>query len=292
VNRVSRLALGTVQFGLSYGISNKVGQISPLEAKEMLQLASSNSINILDTAIDYGNSEITLGNLNTKTFGLITKLPTVPSDCENVFGWVLQQVVESLKRLNVNSIYGLLLHRPEQLFGSKGNELYQALQKLKDTGKVQKIGISANLYDELERLISKYQFDLVQAPLNLVDRRLYNTGLLHRLKEKGVEVHTRSVFLQGLLLMPRAEINTQFSKWNHLWNSWHQWLEVHDVSAVQACLAYPLSFPEIDRVVVGAESTSQLREIIDAVNKLPKADLPDLQCVEENLINPANWEKL
>ena len=242
-NPVSRLALGTVQFGLAYGIANQTGQVRSLEAKGMLQLASSNGIDTLDTAIAYGDSESCLGEVGIHDFRLVTKLPAFPDKCADVGAWVQQQVVASLSRLGVNAVYGLLLHRSEQLLGPNGTALYRALQSVKDSGRVQKVGVSIYAPSQLDVLSPQYHFDLVQAPLNLVDRRFHMTGWLQRLKEKGVEVHTRSAFLQGLLLMPQAAIPTKFSGWNHLWCRWHQWLGDCDISAVQACLAYPLSFP-------------------------------------------------
>jgi len=188
----------------------------------------------------------------------------VPNDCEDVGTWVTQQVNASLARMNVTSVYGLLLHRSAQLLDANGTELYRALQVLKESGQVQKLGVSIHSPSELDVLIPQYHFDLVQAPFNLVDQRLYRSGWMQRLKDQGVEVHTRSVFLQGLLLMAQADIPAKFSPWNELWISWHRWLVNHDASAVEACLAFSLSYLEIDRVVVGADNVRQLNQIIDA----------------------------
>lgn len=287
-----RLALGTVQFGLPYGIANSAGQVSRSEAKAMLQLALANGIGTLDTAIAYGDSEKCLGEVGTQGFKVVTKLPAIPDNCADVSSWVQQQVRASLLRLGVAKVYGLLLHRSEQLLGSKGAALYQALQALKDNGQVKKVGVSIYSPSELEVLMPRYRFDLVQAPFNLVDQRLCSSGWMQRLKDADVEIHTRSAFLQGLLLMMQADIPQKFSPWADLWQIWHRWLSDNNVSAVQACLAFPLSFPEIDRVVVGADSQSQLVQIVNAANSLPKNTLPDLQCEDENLINPALWTTL
>lgn len=287
-----KLALGTAQFGLSYGIANQDGQVSRAAAKAMLQLAAANGIDTLDTAIAYGESETCLGEVGTHGFKLVTKLPAVPNGCANVRNWVQEQVGASLSRLGVSAVYGLLLHRPGQLLGTDGRALNRTLQGLKETGQAQKVGISVYAPSELEVLTSRYQFDLVQVPLNLVDYRVYTTGWLQRLKDSGVEIHTRSTFLQGLLLMPQAAIPVKFASWSDLWSKWHGWLTRHNVSAVQACLAFPLSFPEIDRVVVGADNVSQLDQIISAATSAAPDDLPDLQCEAENLINPARWSHL
>lgn len=287
-----RLALGTAQFGLSYGIANQVGQITQSVAKSMLQLAAANGIDTLDTAIAYGESEICLGEVGAQGFKLVTKLPVVPDGCADVSGWVQEQVAASLARLGVSVVYGLLLHRPGQLLEADGKALYQTLQGLKETGQVQKVGVSVYAPSELEVLTSRFRFDLVQAPFNLVDRNLHTSGWLQRLKDDGVEIHTRSAFLQGLLLMPQATIPAKFAPWSDLWSKWHEWLSRHNVSAVHACLACPLSFPEIDRVVVGADSVSQLEQIISAAASVVPDELPNLHCDAENLINPARWSQL
>jgi aryl-alcohol dehydrogenase-like predicted oxidoreductase len=289
---VNPLALGTVQFGLHYGIANQAGQVTRSEVKAMLQLALANGIDTLDTAITYGDSEKCLGDVGTQGFNLVTKLPALPDDCADVSDWIQQQVSASLSRLGVTAVYGLLLHRSEQLLGPNGAELYRVLQALKDNGQAQKVGVSIYSPCELAALTPQFRFDLVQAPFNLVDRRLYSTGWLQRLKDDNVEVHTRSTFLQGLLLMMQADIPAKFSPWGGLWQKWHRWLEDQDASAVQACLAFPLSFLEIDRVVVGADSVWQLAQIVSAANSQRISDLPDLQCKDEKLINPAKWPTL
>jgi aryl-alcohol dehydrogenase-like predicted oxidoreductase len=287
-----KLALGTVQFGLPYGIANQAGQVLRTEAYAMLQLALVGGIDTLDTAVAYGDSETCLGQVGVQDFNVVTKLPLVPDSCTDVSDWVTRQVNASLSRLRKKKVYGLLLHQSDQLLGSNGASLYQALQDLKNSGLVQKVGVSIYSPSELDALTPLYCFDLVQAPFNLIDHRLYTSGWLRRLKDDGIEIHTRSAFLQGLLLMPQADIPSKFSSWDNLWQTWHNWLAAHPISAVQAALAFPLFFPEIDRVIVGANSVGQLSQIISATELPKNIQLPNLQCNEENLINPAKWNLL
>jgi len=285
-----RLALGTVQFGLPYGIANQVGQVNRTEAKAMLQLASESGLDTLDTAIGYGESETCLGEAGVKAFKIVTKLPSLPTNCRDIAGWVQGQISASMARLGVEHLYGLLLHRSEDLLGSNGELLYRALLELKDKGQVRKLGVSIYSPAELDAITKLFSLDLVQAPFNLIDQRLHSTGWLDRLKTNGIEVHTRSVFLQGLLLMPQAAVPSQFARWGALWDQWHKWLFANNVSAVQACLAFPLAFQGVDRVVVGADNLKQLAQIIDAsVSSPPLATLPDLQSDDIDLINPACW---
>lgn len=289
---ISKLALGTVQFGLSYGIANQVGQVNSAQAKSMLSLALDGGIDVLDTAISYGDAEMYLGKLAPKGFKIITKLPAIPNGCQNVNAWVQSEVDASLSRLGVGSVYGLLLHKPEQLLGPDGAALFGALKKLKDNNKVQKIGISIYSPTELDALIPRYQFDIVQAPFNLIDRRLYSSGWMRRLKDSEIEIHTRSTFLQGLLLMSPNDIPCKFSTWSGLWSKWHQWLSENNVLALQASLAFPLSFSEIDRVVVGADSVNQLAQILNVAHSQKRNNFPEICSEDQNLINPINWGQL
>ena len=287
-----RLALGTVQFGLPYGVANKSGQVSRAEAKLMVRLALENGIDTLDTAMAYGESEKYLGEIGVENFKVVTKLPGMPNGCLDINNWIHEQVSSSLVRLGVGQVYGLLLHKSEDLLGPNGREIYRALDSLKEKGLVKKIGISIYSPNELEALKNDFSFDLVQAPFNLIDQRLLHSGWMKKLKDSGVEIHTRSVFLQGLLLMKEIDIPPKFSPWKHLWKKWHDWLTENNVSALQSSLAFALSFPEIERVVVGADNHNQLKEIINATNNLLNADLPNLVSADENLINPANWSQL
>lgn len=289
---MQRLALGTVQFGLPYGIANQAGQVTRPEVKVMLELAAASAIDTLDTAIAYGESEACLGAVGLQGFKVITKLTSVPDYCDDVSDWVKEQVALSLARLGVSELYGLLLHRSENLLDANGKILYRTLQDLKESGQIRNVGISIYSPHELESITEQFHLDLVQAPFNLVDHRLHATGWLQRLKDKGVEIHTRSAFLQGLLLMREAAIPPKFARWSNIWESWHKWLADHDVSSVQACLAFPLSFPEIDRVVVGADSANQLLQIIGAATSALQVDLPNLCCNSEDLINPSCWTNL
>ena len=289
---MNRLALGTVQFGLPYGISNKLGQVTRIEAKKMLEIGIESGIDTLDTAINYGESESYLGEIGIQTFKVVTKLPAIPEDCIDVSCWMMSQMKASLARLAINQAYGVLLHHPDQLIGSRGDLIYRGLESLKEKGLIQKIGISIYSPNQIIALTSKFSFDIVQAPFNVVDQRFYTSGWMKRLKDSGIEIHTRSTFLQGLLLMPQVNIPIKFSPWNAIWKNWHRWLLNNNISAVQASLAFPLSFSEIDRVIVGADNVNQLKQILSAPNFALKDNHYNFSCEDENLINPMNWFKL
>jgi aryl-alcohol dehydrogenase-like predicted oxidoreductase len=287
-----RLALGTVQFGLPYGIANQSGQVSHAEAKAILAVARSSGIDTLDTAIAYGESEACLGAVGTSGFKVVTKLPAIPDGLDDVGRWVHEQMQTSFQRLGIPTVYGLLLHRSQQLVGPAGKPVVRALEQLKAEGIVTKIGVSIYSPSELETVTQSCEIDLVQAPLNLVDRRLHTSGWLRKLHDAGVEIHTRSAFLQGLLLMPRAVIPAKFAPWNHLWVAWHGWQLDRQVPAPQACISFVQSFHEVDKVVVGVDSAAQLEQLIVAAEAQPITNWPAISSHDEELINPSNWGNL
>lgn len=290
---MTKLALGTVQFGLDYGIANGAGQVKGTEVEQILSEAKKNSLDLLDTAIAYGISEEVLGKVGVDGFRLVTKLPPLPDVQNNVAFWVTEQVRESLARLGQKKLYGLLLHRSEDLSGSKSGQLIQALADLKNDEFVQKIGVSIYSPDELEAVCDKIKFDLIQAPLNVVDRRLQSSGWLDRLKDDGIEVHTRSAFLQGLLLMERSKIPQKFSRWSSLWDLWQKRLMDSSISPLAASLAYPLSLEQVDQVIVGVNSAAQLLEILKAAENANEGlDTSFMSSTNLDLINPSNWKNL
>lgn len=285
------IILGTAQFGQAYGIANLNGQPTLDCVRSILLRALGNGICALDTAIAYGNSEQILGKVGIQEFRIISKLPSIPeSEAQDVSTWVDAQVMGSLARLNIDTLDGLLLHRPEQLLSPIGEQLYQALQEQIMLGRVRQIGVS--IYDptELDLLIPKFDLDIVQAPLNILDARLGHSGWLDRLRGLGIALHTRSVFLQGLLLMHADQRPPYFNRWASLWDTWSSWLNEHQLTPLQACLRYALYAEGVEQVVLGVDSESQLAEIVIAAEEGP---LPDgyqaLQTQDPELLNPSLW---
>lgn len=287
-----KLALGTVQFGLNYGVANTSGRVTAQEASVILERAQSCGLDTLDTAIAYGESESVLGQLGIECWNTVTKLPAVPHACQDVAQWVQEQIEQSMARLGVSQLHGVLLHRPAQLLEKMGPALYGALQSTKAQGKTRKIGVSVYSPSELEALFNAYALDIVQAPLNILDRGLVESGWAGRLHDAGVEVHTRSAFLQGLLLMPASQRPAKFNPWANVWRAWHGWLEREHLTPLQACLRYVTNLPQVDRVVVGVDTAAQLQEIVEAADGM-QASLPEFDTLQDaRLINPASWNQL
>jgi pseudaminic acid cytidylyltransferase len=288
--KMNRLAIGTVQFGLDYGVANKHGQVDAKEASLILQAGNSRGIDTLDTSISYGVSEECLGNVGVNKYKVVTKLPPIPLGIKDINSWVYDQMQASLTRLNIRTAYGLLVHDTSQLFGSNGAKLASAISSLKQEGLVHKIGVSAYGPDEVASVFQRFEVDIIQIPFNVFDRRMLTSGWLQRLNSSGIEIHARSIFLQGLLLLPLDAVPEKFSQWAPLLKFWHEWLDTHDTSALETCLHYPLSIPQIDRVIVGIDNHQQLNEIMEAFNPRNRPFIfPDISCDDELLLNPSNW---
>ena len=287
---MTKLTLGTVQFGLDYGVANTSGQVNENEVKEILSLAKKNGIACLDTAINYGDSEKHLGRVGIHDWDVITKLPEINLEHSDVYFLVNELISRSLSLLNVSSIYGLLLHKPLQLLETNGFKLWSALVKLKKRGIVKKIGFSVYMPEELEKLWDiGFIPDIVQAPFNVFDQRLKDSGWLSVLHNNKVEVHTRSVFLQGLLLMSESERPKYFSKWNNIFEQWDQWLIDNNQSGLEAALNFVFLEKMIDKIIIGVDSKSQLKEIVSTKRSHSLVVSNFLKSEDSKLINPSYW---
>lgn len=285
----ARIALGTVQFGVEYGISNTGGKVAAEEVASILSFSRDSGLDMLDTAIAYGDSEAALGRNNLSAFQVVSKLPGMPDATEDVDHWVSASLSGSLARLGCQQLYGLLLHRPGQLLEPRGPQLYEALARARQSGLVRNIGVSVYSPEELEQLTARYRFDLVQIPFNVLDQRLLTSGALARLKASGTEVHVRSLFLQGLLLMEPALRPQKFAPWASWLHNYDVWLTEQGYSPLEGCLRAAAGVAGIDRLVVGVDSLDQLQQITRVMNREPVALPSHLSCTDERLLNPGNW---
>jgi len=262
--------------------------VSNEQAAAILRRARAAGLDTLDTAMSYGTSEQTLGALGADEWRVVTKLPALPDGRTDVEAWAREATLDSLCRLNLNRVYGLLLHRPRDLLSAHGADLYAAMKQLKADGLVDRIGISIYAPSDLDELAGRYSFDIVQAPVSILDRRLQVSGWMRRLRDRGVEIHARSVFLQGLMLMAAEHRPPRFAQWQPLWAEWDAWLRHEGLSALEACLRFVIGLPDVDRIVVGVDSLQQLDEILAVVPR--GIDVPaSLSSSDLDLIDPSRW---
>ena len=291
---MSKIALGTVQFGIDYGVNSVAGQVSSKEVKKIFSYAHSTNIGLLDTAPAYGNSEKILGRVNVSNFKVVTKTRHFDSleINNNDVKLLNNDFHHSLKDLKQDSVYGVLVHNADDLLKPGSEKLFDQLKELKQAEKIVKIGVSVYDHIQLQSILDNFDIDLVQLPFNILDRRMIDNGVLATLRSKGVEVHARSVFLQGLLLMSEQDRPDKFNRWSGLWGIWHEWLNDNQITALEVAIRHAISMPEISKVLVGVDNVDQLKEIVTASSGvLP--NIPDEMFTNDiDLLNPSNWSAL
>lgn len=294
------LAIGTAQFGMQYGVAN-TGSLTPYdEMVKILDYAVSNGLATVDTSPVYGNAERLLGDYDKiDQLRIISKIMPLAHSAEQINDAlsVIRLVETSLVSLGVEKIYGLLVHHSADLFGPYGDHLYDAMQKMRDDGKVDKIGVSVYGPTEAQQILEKYQIDLIQIPMNPLNQAFVRSGLIERMAAKNIEIHVRSVFLQGLLLMSPDNFpdHLDFLKSPHA--AFVRRSESLAISQMELAIAFLENHKAIGTAVVGVDSLSQLEQILASMNKaigtMNKAigtmGFADLHVVDARFTNPASW---
>lgn len=284
-----KIILGTAQFGTNYGISNDTGNLLFDQAKKIIDYADEANIKCVDTAIDYHESNDILSRCNISQMKVISKLPWLKETSSSSQDQMINLVESSINSLGIRNYYALLLHRPEQLLTKDRHKVLHFLDLLKNKNLVNKIGISIYDPNMLPRILDLYPFDIVQAPVNILDQRILSNYYIDIIKKKNVSLHARSIFLQGLLLMSRDIIPSQFNKFKYIFDIWQNWLEAHSANPLDACIKFLYQSKEVDHIIVGVQNVSQLIEILK-VNKSKIMSLPNWPSdIDERIINPSKW---
>lgn len=275
---MSKLVLGTVQFGLQYGV-NSAGRPSEDAVKSILTEASKGGITTLDTSSAYGNSEEILGECTTseENFKIVSKYPMGATSVFEMFNC-------SLKRLQVDNLYGYLLHHFEVY---KNNpKVWDEFIALKRLGKVQKIGFSLYAPEELQFILdNKTPFDLIQVPFNILDKKFL--PYMKQLHETGVEIHVRSTFLQGLFFKDRNALPEKLQPMKKYLLQLDEFSKKSGLSISEIALNYNLQNPYIDGVLIGVDNVEQLKMNLSSVKDMP-IDI-EIEVKEQEFLNPVNW---
>lgn len=286
---MNKIGLGTVQFGCPYGISNRHGQVPQEEVCRILRTARLNGIDMLDTACLYEQAEEALNQADISAYNIVTKTNIVDpsSSLEENLRRIQNSFENSLRLLAPGgSLYGCLFHESQDLIRTGGEVLWASMERYKKEGRLRKLGVSVYTPEQLMRVMEKFPIDIVQFPLNLLDQRFL--PLIPELKSKGIEVHVRSVFLQGLLLMHQEEIDPWFDEIKPAL------ARIPRENRLKTALDFVLSVKMIDRVIVGVTSCQDLVEIL-RVSEAPPSPIEEeytsFAIEDEKYIMPFNWKK-
>jgi len=294
--RTARIGIGTVQFGQDYAIDATEKRPDDREVARILRLAATAGVTILDTASTYGNAEQVLGRVlgRTQLFRIVTKTAVFneASIRKEDSDTLLETFRSSLAALRVQSVYGLMIHKASNLIGDGGERLFDAMQNLKWKGQVKKIGVSVYDAAQIENVMARFPVDLVQVPVSILDQRLIAGGQLKTMKEQGIEIHARSVFLKGLAFADPAKLPDHFDRVRERLQAFRNAVAASGSTPQAVALSFILDNPNIDTVLCGVTSAAQLGQIIDCISGPSAAPLPDPQrfaLTDPEILNPGRW---
>lgn len=294
-----KLCLGTVQFGMKYGINNQGGQPSEEACFEMLDLALGRGVRVIDTARAYGTAEVVIGNYLeyrkcSRHVDIISKLRpnVIEQDEKDVYSVIRRELEDSLKRLRVSCLNGYLLHTPEYVYRE---DIVQALFRLKDEKLIRNTGVSIYHMEEGYEAI-KRQMDYVQLPYSILDQRGIKSDFIRQAKEAGMTVFTRSAFLQGLLMMDLDKIPKKLGHSKQYLESFHALAKKYKKPETELLIQFVKALNDIDYLVIGVDNKEQLMEDMELFyagrfieSEILKAIQKDYSQVEDSIILPSLW---
>jgi len=289
--RTTKIGLGTVQWGVNYGIANREGMPASKEVGRIMSAARAQGVTVVDTASLYGAAEEVLGQQELSEFRVVTKTPRysrdliTASDADDL----VKVFKRSLDRLRVPSVYGLLAHHANDLFSRGGENLIDAMWRLKRSGYVRRIGVSVYDGRQVDALLKRFTPDIVQLPVNVLDQRLICDGTLPKLQALGVEVHARSAFLQGLLLMPPNELPEYFMPWRKQLENWNAACVDQGILPLHAALSFVCDIAAVNCCVIGVQTKIQFDECVRDLDMLPRFDATGMASSDPARLNPSNW---
>lgn len=286
-----KLILGTVQFGLNYGINNTIGKPDVESAESILNYAISQKIHILDTADAYGNSSDIIGKYNKDSiqkFDIITKFKNIGESTFSIEKWL----TDTISKLNVNSLWGCMFHSADEYFNNL--EFVKEFIKFQDEGFIKYIGVSIYTNQQFEAVLNDQRINLIQLPYNLIDNFKIRGGLIKKAKDKGKIIHVRSVFLQGLFFMDISKLPNKLLPLKSLLLLLHNLSNEYGISIESMALNYCMNNENIDNVLIGVDSVNQLKSNINSLNITLPIDLINIinsiSTPYTELLNPTNWK--
>ncbi len=283
----SKLSIGTAQFIDNYGLKKNT-KLNKNKIFEIYDFCNLNNINKLDTAVAYKDAEKVLGLLDLKDWEITTKLNKIPSNV-SIKKYINTQIELSLKNLNIDCLDNLLLHRPEQLFSPIGNQIYDALMNLIYQKKISNFGYSVYSPQEFKDIYTRFKCNVCQIPFNIFDQRILESNFQNLIIKNKIKLQTRSIFLQGLLLLKKDEIHKYFYLWNKHFNKYFDFLKLNKTRALDLCVNFSYTSLFSDTIIVGIQNLDQLKQILKVKNINIK-NLSSLKNSDINLIDPTKWK--
>ena len=286
-----KLGIGAANFGKKYGLSNF--RIRKNQIKKIFNFIEKNKIDLIDTAKNYKNSEKIVGEQKKYTKKIVTKIFLKKTNDINNF--LIEEIRNSLLKLNKKKIYGVLIHNIEILDVIDKEKLYQALKYLKKKRLIKKVGFSIYELRDLKYFKKQFIPDIIQVPMNIFDRRFCNKAFVDYVRSNNIEVHVRSCFLQGLLInYKNIKKFKKFKKWNNLFKKLDIFCKKKLINRMEASILFIKNSHFIKYVVIGIENVDQLKMIHTILNRQLKiSNFPkNIKSNNLELIDPRKWNNV
>jgi aryl-alcohol dehydrogenase-like predicted oxidoreductase len=294
-----RLALGTAQFGMAYGVMNNRGCAVPTdEVAKILDLAWRSGVDLLDTAPAYGEAESVLsGALSLQSsFGIVSKVSTLGDTDRLDPSRIVDEINQSRARMGTAAFHGVLVHHAPDFLSASGPLLFGVLSRLRDAGVTRRIGVSVYDPKTLVEIVDRFPIDIVQLPLNVFDQRFVREGTIERLKERGIEVHVRSVFLQGVLVAEIKNLPNRFSAARDKIMAYDAGRKRAGLSRVASAFHFVMQCPGVDRIVIGVDSLINLQDDLRGYEEVCRwqgdIDYAPYMIDDPNIVDPRRWTEV
>tara|TARA_B100000900_G_scaffold411973_1_gene432774 strand:- start:34567 stop:35421 length:855 start_codon:yes stop_codon:yes gene_type:complete len=282
----NKIIIGSAQFGTKYSLNNKKVLKSD-ECEKIFRKCKINKIKFLDTAFDYFEANKILKKLGCKDFNVITKIPKMNFKSTSYHE---NKIFNLLNDYNIKQFYAILLHDEKFIFTKDGEKMFNFLKYLKKNNVTKKIGVSVYNFSVLKNIVKNFDIDIVQCPINVFDREFIEKSNINDLKKKKIEIHARSIFLQGLLLLKSKQIPRKFKKYDRYFVEWENYLKKNKISNYLNCINFIKKQLQIDKVIVGVDNVNHLDEFIkNWKKKVFFNDDFNLEIKDKNLLKPYLW---
>lgn len=284
------ISIGTAQFMNNYGVNRVLKKFNLHEKKKLIKSAQNNKVLHIDTAFSYGNAHKELGKIGVKKFKVTTKLPILSTKIKNLDKKITNLIFQARKDLKIKKIDTLLIHSYKNLVELNKWKYLESLKNVKSKGLVSNIGISLYKINEVSKILKFWRPDVIQLPYNIFDREIESKKFLPLLKRRKIKVQIRSVFLQGLLT--RNKRPKKFLKWKKIFDKWFKWCQKNNLEPKIAALLFVKNNKILDKIIIGFESSEQLKDLLKIKKIKKKYTFPKIKCNDRKLLDPSNWSKL
>ena len=275
-----RFVVGTSNFNQYYGINRTKLKIKDII--KILKFSKKKKVNFIDTALDYNLSKNFFKYISFKDFKIITKIKLPKKDKIKFIDNLELILLDEIKKFKNKNIYALLLHRSKDLDSIHAKKLLKKILFLKNKKLINKIGVSVYEIEELDKILKLKIFDIIQVPINVFDQRFASKKVLKKIKNQGIEIQARSVFLQGKLLKKPKKKDFYINKFFEFCNN-------NSINPLIACLSFIKNIDEINYITVGIDNKFNLEKILASWKQTKKLNFDELSVINKKIIDPRKW---